>query len=89
MCRNIKRLYNFDPPANEEEINAAATQFVRKVTGFSRPAQVNQAVIDKAVADISLVTIQLLRKLVTTSSPRNREVEAEKSKVRSAQRLPG
>jgi hypothetical protein len=87
MCRNIKTLFNFDPPATEEEVRAAALQFVRKLSGFTAPSKTNQAVFDRAVADTAKVAERLLESLVTTSEARNREVEAAKAKARSRERF--
>lgn len=88
MCRNIKTLYNFDPPATEDEIRAAALQYVRKVTGFNRPSQVNQDAFEAAVDEITDVTQRLFAELETRAEPRNREEEAAKAKARSAKRFP-
>lgn len=88
MCRNIRPLFNFDPPANEEEIRAAALQFVRKVSGFVRPSQVNQEPFNAAVDAIARDCATLLASLVTTSAPRNRVFEAAKAKERNALRFP-
>ncbi|MEZ4869983.1 MAG: DUF2277 domain-containing protein [Caldilineaceae bacterium] len=87
MCRNIKPLFNFDPPANATEIHDAALQYVRKVSGFTKPAQVNQAAFDEAVAQIAAATQTLLNTLTTTASPRDRTVEAAKAKARNARRF--
>ena len=87
MCRNIKTLFNFDPPATDEEVRSASLQFVRKLSGFNKPSQVNQAAFDRAVDDVSLVARRLLDSLVTSGNPRNREVEAVKAKARAAQRF--
>jgi hypothetical protein len=87
MCRNIKPLFNFDPPATDEEIHAAALQFVRKISGFQKPSQVNQAIFDKAVEEMSIAAKGLLRSLVTPAAPRDREVEIERAKVRSLKRF--
>jgi hypothetical protein len=89
MCRNIRTLYHFEPPTTEEEIRAAALQFVRKVSGFTKPSQANQAAFDRAVEEVSRSVNRLLGQLVTTAPPRNREVEAAKAKARSARRYPG
>jgi hypothetical protein len=86
MCRNIKTLANFKPPATDEEIHASALQFVRKLSGFTRPSKVNEAVFNRAVADVAHIAHHLLEDLVTNSPPRNREVEAAKAKARSAER---
>ena len=86
MCRNIRPLNNFEPPANQDEVTAAALQYVRKVSGTTRPSQVNQAVFDRAVHDIAHITQHLLDDLVTTAPPKNREAEAEKARARAAVR---
>ncbi len=87
MCRNIRPLFNFAPPASPEEIEAAAVQFVRKVSGSSKPSQANQAAFDEAVAQISEATSQLLGRLVTNAPPKDREIEAEKARARSRARF--
>ena len=87
MCRNIKTLFNFDPPATEDEIRAASLQFVRKLSGSTKPSRTNEAAFDRAVDDVSRVAYQLLDSLVTTATPRNREVEAAKARARSARRF--
>ena len=87
MCRNIKPLFNFDPPATEEEIQAAALQFVRKVSGFVQPSEVNMAAFDNAVNEMREVVKKLLDSLETKSQPRDREVEAAKAKVRAQKRF--
>jgi hypothetical protein len=89
MCRNIRPLHNFEPPATEDEVAAAALQFVRKVSGSARPSQANRAAFDRAVAEITHVTRHLLDELVTSAPPKNREVEAEKRRARSAARYAG
>jgi len=86
MCRNIKPLFNFDPPATDAEVRAAALQFVRKVSGFVKPSQANQAVFDRAVADVSEAARVLVDALVTTAPQRNREIEAIRAKARAAKR---
>ena len=83
MCRNIRPLNNFEPPATKDEVYAAALQFVRKVSGTTKPSQVNQAAFDHAVLEIAHVTRHLLDDLVTTAPPKNREVEAEKARARA------
>jgi hypothetical protein len=88
MCRSIKTLHNFEPPATEEEIRASALQFVRKLSGFNRPSQVNQAVFDRAVDQVTAAAHELLASLVTGASPRNREEEAARARARSANRFP-
>jgi hypothetical protein len=87
MCRNIKVLYNFQPPTTEDEVNAAALQFVRKVSGMTKPSQVNEAAFAQAIEDVAAVTRRLLGELVTTAPPKDREVEAEKRRARSAERF--
>jgi hypothetical protein len=87
MCRNIRTLYNFDPPATEEEIHAAALQYVRKVTGFNKPSKVNEEAFNKAINEITMATKILLNAMKTTSEPRNREIEAERARIRSAKRF--
>ena len=89
MCRNIRPLNNFQPPASNDEVAAAALQFVRKVSGTTKPSQANQAAFDRAVAEIAHVTRHLLDELVTTAPPKNREVEAAKARARSAARYAG
>ena len=83
MCRNIKTLFNFEPPATEEEIRASALQFVRKLSGFSRPSQVNEAAFNLAVAEVTDTARRLLTSLHTSAPTRDREVEAEKARERS------
>lgn len=87
MCRNIKTLYNFEPPATEDEIRAAAIQYVRKVSGFTKPSQVNTAPFETAVDEIAAVTQALLHRLQTNAPSKNREVEAEKARERSRKRF--
>jgi hypothetical protein len=89
MCRNIKTLFNFEPPATEEEINAASLQYVRKVTGFNKPSETNQAAFYSAVEDIARISERLLASLQTTAPPKDREKEAAKAKARSALRFGG
>jgi hypothetical protein len=86
MCRNIRPLYNFEPPATHEEAHDAAIQYVRKVSGFTKPSQANEEAFARAVESITAATLQLLDDLVTTAPPKDREVEAAKRKARSAQR---
>ena len=86
MCRNIRPLNNFEPPASSDEVAAAALQFVRKVSGMNKPSQANQAVFDKAVADIAHITAHLLDDLVTNAPPKNRAEEAAKARARSEAR---
>ena len=87
MCRNIRTLFNFEPPATEDEIRASALQFVRKLSGFGRPSQANQAVFDRAVEDVSDAARRLLTSLHTQAPPRDRAIEAEKAKERSRLRF--
>ena len=84
MCRNIRPLFNFDPPVTDDEIDAAAMQFVRKVSGFTKPSKVNQPAFDQAAADISKAVGRLMENLQTSSPHRNREDEAEKARARAA-----
>ena len=88
MCRNIKTLSNFEPPATEEEVHDAALQFVRKISGAAKPSKANQDAFDRAVADITHIAVHLLEDLVHTGPKRNREEEAAKAKARSAARFP-
>jgi len=87
MCRNIKMLFNFEPPVTEQEVRAAALQYVRKISGFNQPSQANQAPFQAAVDQIAAVSSQLLRELQTQAPPRNREAEAAKAKARAAIRF--
>ena len=87
MCRNIRPLFNFDPPASNEEIRAASLQFVRKVSGYGKPSRANQAAFDRAVDDVAAVVQGLLDSLVTHSPARDREVEAEKARARASRRF--
>lgn len=87
MCRNIKTLFNFEPPATEQEITASSLQFVRKLSGFTHPAKANQAAFDRAVEDVAAAARILIQSLVTTADPRDREVEAARAKARSAARF--
>jgi hypothetical protein len=87
MCRNIRTLHNFDPPATDEEIQASALQYVRKISGSTKPSQANAEAFDEAVEAVADVTRQLLDRLVTTAPPKNREVEAAKAKARSEARF--
>jgi hypothetical protein len=86
MCRNIRTLYNFEPPTTADEIDAAALQYVRKVSGMNAPSKANEAVFERAVAEIADITARLLDELVTSASPRDREVEAARRKARAALR---
>ena len=87
MCRSIKTLFNFEPPATEEEIRAASLQFVRKLSGFNAPSKANQAAFDRAVEEVAAAAGALIASLVTTADPRDREIEAERARVRSAARF--
>jgi hypothetical protein len=87
MCRNIKTLYNFEPPATDDEIRASAVQFVRKLSGFTKPAKANQAAFDKAVDQVTAAARELLQSLVSHAPPRDREIEAAKARQRAAQRF--
>lgn len=87
MCRNIRTLFNFDPPATEEEIHAASIQFVKKITGYNRPSKVNEEVFNRAINEITMVTRNLLNSMETSAEPRNREVEAERARTRAAKRF--
>jgi hypothetical protein len=87
MCRNIRTLFNFEPPATDDEIHAAALQFVRKISGFAKPSKANEAAFDTAVDDIAGIARRLLRSLESTATPKNREEEAARAKARSAQRF--
>jgi hypothetical protein len=87
MCRNIRTLHNFEPPATDEEVRAAAIQYVRKVSGMQKPSQANAAAFEHAIDEVARVTTELLGSLVTSSTPRDREVEAERRRARSARRF--
>ncbi len=87
MCRNIKPLFNFDPPVTEEEIRAASLQFVRKISGFTKPSKSNEPAFLNAIDEISTISGRLLSQLETTATPKNREEEAAKAKARSAERF--
>jgi hypothetical protein len=87
MCRNIRTLYNFEPPATDEEIIASALQFVRKVSGFTKPSQANEAVFERAVEDVADIVRNLMTSLVTTAPPKDREVEAAKARERAKTRF--
>ena len=87
MCRNIRTLYNFDPPTSSEEVQSAALQYVRKVSGMNKPSRANEEVFDRAVHEIAHLTEHLLADLVTTAAPRDREIEAEKRRARAAVRF--
>jgi hypothetical protein len=86
MCRNIRTLHNFDPPATEDEIRSSALQYVRKISGFSKPSQANTEAFERAVDDVAAISARLLGELVTNAPPKDREVEAAKAKARSAAR---
>jgi hypothetical protein len=87
MCRNIKTLHNFEPPATEDEVNAAALQYVRKVSGSTKPSQANEAAFARAVAEVAAATNRLLGHLVTAAPPRDREVEAARARARAEKRF--
>jgi hypothetical protein len=87
MCRNIKMLFNFDPPATDEEIRAAAVQFVRKLSGFNKPSAANEPAFNRAVEEVAAVARTLIDSLVTTAEPRDRDIEAERARARSAKRF--
>jgi hypothetical protein len=87
MCRNIRTLYNFEPPATNAEVRAAAVQFVRKISGSAKPSAANEAAFNRAVDEIAQASATLLGSLVTTASPRNREIEAARARARSARRF--
>lgn len=87
MCRNIKTLFNFDPPVTDDEVRAASLQFVRKISGFSKPSKANEDAFQGAVEEIAGVASRLLRSLETTAPPKNREEEAAKAKARAAERF--
>jgi hypothetical protein len=87
MCRNIRTLHNFEPPAREDEVRAAALQYVRKISGSTKPSRANEAAFDRAVEAVTAVSAELLASLVTTAPPRDREVEAAKAKARAAERF--
>jgi hypothetical protein len=87
MCRNIRTLFNFDPPVTPEEVRAASLQFVRKISGFTKPSKANEAAFDGAVDEIARVATRLLRSLETTAPPKNREEEAAKAKARAVERF--
>ena len=86
MCRNIRTLFNFDPPATDDEVRAASIQFVRKLSGFTKPSQANAAAFDQAVDDVAVVARRLLDSLVTSSTPRDREEWAARARARAAER---
>jgi len=87
MCRNIKTLFNFEPPATDEEIRAASLQFVRKLSGFNKPSKANEEAFNRAIEEVAHVARHLIDSLVTNAEPRDRETEAERAKLRAAQRF--
>jgi len=87
MCRNIKNLFNFDPPVTENEVRAASLQFVRKISGFNKPSKANEAAFNSAIEDVAAAAARLLHSLETTAPPKNREEEAAKAKARAAERF--
>jgi hypothetical protein len=89
MCRNIKTLFNFDPPATDEEIRSASVQFVRKLSGFTNPSRANQAAFDRAVDDVSKIARRLIDSLVTAAEPRDRDEVAARARARAAERFSG
>jgi hypothetical protein len=86
MCRNIRNLHNFEPPATEEEVHASALQYVRKISGFSKPSQANAEAFERAVDEVAQISARLLGELVTNAPPKDREVEAAKARARAAER---
>jgi hypothetical protein len=87
MCRNIHTLFNYEPPATEDEVHGAALQYVRKISGFTKPSQANEEAFDRAVDEVAEVSQRLLDALVTKAAPRDREVEAERARARAAERF--
>ena len=87
MCRNIRTLYNFDPPATGDEVHAAALQYIRKISGFTKPSQANAEAFERAVAEVAHISIHLLADLLTAAPPKNREAEAAKARARVAKRF--
>jgi hypothetical protein len=87
MCRNIRTLFNFEPPATEDEIRAASLQFVRKISGFTKPSQANEAAFERAVDEVTAISRRLLDELVTNAEPKNREVEAARRRARAEKRF--
>jgi hypothetical protein len=87
MCRNIRSLYNYEPPATEDEVRAAALQYVRKISGFTKPSQANEAAFARAVEEVAEASKRLLEQLVTSAAPKDREVEAERARARAAKRF--
>jgi hypothetical protein len=88
VCRNIKTLFNFEPPATPDEVRASALQFVRKLSGFTHPSQANQAAFEEAVEEVTAAARKMLKQMETNAPPRNREIEADKARERSRQRFP-
>jgi len=86
MCRNIRTLHNFEPPATTEEVHASALQYVRKISGFTKPSQANTEAFEQAIAEVTAISTRLLESLVSNAPPKNREVEAAKAKARAAER---
>jgi hypothetical protein len=86
MCRNIRTLYNFEPPASSDEVRAAALQYVRKISGFTKPSRANEAAFERAIEAVAAISTQLLEELETNAPPKNREVEAAKARARAEQR---
>ena len=89
MCRNIKTLFNFEPPATDEEIRAASLQFVRKLSGFNKPSKANEEAFDHAIEEVAKIARALIDSLITAAEPRDREIEAQRAKMRAAQRFGG
>jgi hypothetical protein len=87
MCRNIKTLHNFEPPATEDEVRAAALQYVRKVSGAQKPSKANEAAFERAVDEVTVITSRLLAELVTAAPPRDREIEAQRARARAEKRF--
>jgi hypothetical protein len=87
MCRNIRSLYNYEPPATEDEVRAAALQYVRKISGFTKPSQANEAAFARAVQEVAEASKRMLEQLVTSAPPKDREVEAERARARAAKRF--
>ncbi|HWO77565.1 MAG TPA: DUF2277 domain-containing protein [Bacillus sp. (in: firmicutes)] len=87
MCRNIRTLFNFDPKATDQEIDAAALQYVRKISGFQKPSKANEEAFNRAIQEVAIATKKLLESLETNAEPRNREAEAEKARIRTAKRF--
>ena len=86
MCRNIRTLHNFEPPATESEVEAAALQYVRKISGYTKPSQANEQAFNEAIAEVAAASMKLLRQLTTVAPPKDREIEAAKARARSAER---